>query len=48
MADDWDKQMEELDERTAKRRAKSNELDEEMQQAIREAEERRDRKTPTE
>jgi hypothetical protein len=48
MADDWDKQMEELDERTAKRRAKTKELEEEMQKAIREAEERRDREKPAE
>ena len=40
--DDWDKQMERLDERTAKRRAKSQELEEEMRKAIREADERRD------
>ena len=46
MADDWDKRMEELDERTAKRRAKNKERDEEMQRAIREAEERRDRDKP--
>jgi hypothetical protein len=39
--------MEELNERTAKRRANTTEQDEEMQQAIREAEQRRDRRTPT-
>jgi hypothetical protein len=49
MADDeWDKQMEELDERTAKRRAKAKELDDKMQKEIREAEERRDRDKPAE
>jgi hypothetical protein len=43
MADDWDKQMERLDERTANRREKAKAQDEEMQRAIREAEERRDK-----
>jgi hypothetical protein len=46
--DDWDKQMERLDDKTAKRRAKSKEQDEEVQKAIREAEERRDRDKPPE
>jgi hypothetical protein len=44
--DDWDKQMERLDERTAKRRAKIKQLDEEMQKALREADERRHAKEP--
>ena len=47
MTDDWDKQMRELDERTAKRRADAKELEEKMQEAIREAEERRDRDKST-
>jgi hypothetical protein len=46
--DDWDKAMERLDERTAKRRAKAKEQDEKAQELIREAEERRDRNTPAE
>jgi len=46
--DDWDKEMERLDERTAKRRAKAKEQDEKAQELIREAEERRDRNTPAE
>jgi hypothetical protein len=48
MPDDWDKEMERLDERTAKRRAKAKEQDEEMQRAIREAEQRRDHDKPSE
>ena len=44
--DDWGKEMERLDDRTAKRRAKAKEQDEEMQKAIREAEERRERDKP--
>jgi hypothetical protein len=43
MNDDWDKQMERLDDRTAKRRAKAKEQDEKAQDLILEAEERRDR-----
>ena len=44
--DDWDTEMKRLDDRTAKRRAKAKEQDEEMQKAIREAEERRERDKP--
>jgi hypothetical protein len=44
--DDWGKEMERLDDRTAKRRARAKEQDEEMQKAIREAEERRERDKP--
>jgi len=40
--DDWDREMKRLDDRTAKRRARAKEQDEEMQKAIREAEERRE------
>jgi hypothetical protein len=46
--DDWDKEMERLDERTAKRRAKAKEQDEEAQKLLREAEERRERDKPAE
>jgi hypothetical protein len=48
MVDDWDKELERLDERTAKRRAKATEQDEKAQELIREAEERRDRDKPHE
>jgi hypothetical protein len=48
MPDDWDKEMERLDERTAKRRAKAREQDEKAQELIREAEERRNRDRPPE
>ena len=44
--DDWDTEMKRLDDRTAKRRAKAKEQDEEMQKAILEAEERRERDKP--
>src|SRR6476659_4751515 len=43
---EWDKEMKRLDDRTAKRRARAKEQDEEMQRAIREAEERRERDKP--
>jgi hypothetical protein len=46
--DDWDKEMERLDERTAKRRAKAKEQDEKAQELIREAEERRKTDKPAE
>lgn len=46
--DDWDKEMERLDERTAKRRAKAKEQEEEAQKLLREAEERWDRDKPIE
>jgi hypothetical protein len=46
--DDWDKAIERLDERTAKRRAKAKEQDDKAQELIREAEERRDRNTSAE
>jgi hypothetical protein len=39
--DDWDKQMERLDEKTAQRRAKAKQLDEAIQEESRRAEERR-------
>jgi hypothetical protein len=49
MADDeWKKELEQLDERTTKRRARAKEQDEEGQEIIREAEERRDRDKPAE
>ena len=44
--DDWDKQIERIDERTAKRRAKIKQLDEEMRNAIQEADQRRAGKEP--
>jgi len=46
--DDWDKEMERLDERTAKRRAKAKEQEEEAQKLLREAEERRKPDKPAE
>jgi hypothetical protein len=46
--DDWDKEMERLDERTAKRRAKAKEQEEEAQKLLREAEERRKTDKPPE
>jgi hypothetical protein len=46
--DNWDQQMEHLDERTAKRRARAKEQDDEVQKLIREAEERRERDKPAE
>jgi hypothetical protein len=41
MADDWARELERLEERAAKHRAKAKEQDDEVQKAIREAEERR-------
>lgn len=46
--DEWDKQLERLDERTAKRRANIKQLDDEVQEAIRDAEERRAANEPKE
>lgn len=46
--DDWDKEMERLDERTAKRRAKAKEQEEEAQKLLRDAEERRKTDKPRE
>jgi hypothetical protein len=46
--DDWDKEMERLDERTARRRAKAKEQDEKAQELIREAEERHKSDKPAE
>lgn len=48
MPDDSDMEMERLDGRTAKRRAKAREQDEKPQELIREAEERRNRDRPPE
>ena len=44
--DDWGKEMERLDDRTAQRRARAKQQDEEMQKVIREAKERRKRDKP--
>ena len=41
--DGWKKELEQFDERTAKRRARAKKQDQEGQEIIREAEERRDR-----
>jgi hypothetical protein len=48
MDDDWTKELEKFDERTAKRRAKAKEQNEKAEEMIREAEERRDRNKPAE
>jgi hypothetical protein len=46
--DEWDKELERLDERTAKRRAKAKEQEEEAKRLLREAEERRKTDKPAE
>ena len=48
MDDEWKKELERFDERTAKRRARAKDQEEKAQEMIREAEERRDRDTPAE
>jgi hypothetical protein len=48
MTDEWKKELERLDEQTAKRRVRVRELDQEGQELMREAEERRDRDKPAE
>jgi len=48
MDDEWKKELDRLDERTANRRARAKEQDEKAQDLIREAEERRDRDKPAE
>jgi hypothetical protein len=49
MADEgWKKELEEFDGRTAKRRAKNKDQDQEGVDIIREGEERRDRDKPAE
>jgi hypothetical protein len=48
MTDEWRKELERLDEQAAKRRVQVKELDQEGQELIQEAEERRDRDKPAE
>ncbi len=46
MTDDWNEELKWFNERMAKRRAKAKEHDDEAQELIREAEERRDQDKP--
>jgi hypothetical protein len=46
MDEEWKKELERFDERTAKRRARAKEQEEKAQEMIREGVERRDRDAP--